>query len=143
MESVVNVANVIQKRCISHRARKPLTLLALNDPRGHALSPHWWHSRLERSCRPTQTRHVPSGENATEFTSSECPSSACPFFPLIASKVCPLNTRSVSPEATCQIRTEPSHDPDTTRVPSGENATDSTQFVCPSSMHSNFQLSVF
>src|SRR5262245_32704896 len=57
---------------------------------------------------------VPSGENATDLTSLECP----------------LKVRRSRPVATSQSFSVLSQLPERTRVPSGENATDSTHPVC-------------
>ena len=58
---------------------------------------------------------VPSGENATEETSSVCPSRVAIF-------VCVAASHSL---------TVPSADAEATMVPSGENATEVTACVCP------------
>ena len=73
------------------------------------------HSFSVLSSLPDSTR-VPSGENATEVTQSECPSKVRTRAPVAAS-----HSFSVLSEL-----------PDSTRVPSGENATEMTASECPS-----------
>src|SRR3979490_721761 len=98
---------------------------------------------------------IPSDENATDVTQKKCPLHA--WF-LSASRrpaavVCESETtRVLSREnnhlcvpalhaiseslVTSQIRTEQSNDADAMCVPSGENVTEFTQCLCPSSTHS-------
>src|SRR5882757_5959640 len=73
--------------------------------------------RMALSDEPDTIRD-PSGENATELTPLECPSSGLPMG---------------SPVSASQRRMVLSHEPDTIQDPSRENATDSTRLECPSS----------
>src|SRR5437764_7281244 len=54
---------------------------------------------------------------------------------------CVLKLVSSSPESTCQIRAVPSSPPVATRLPSCENATESTRLECPSSRCPGFRTS--
>ncbi len=61
---------------------------------------------------------LPSGEKATAWTESLCPSSVCRCVPVVVS----------------QSRTVPSREADAIVLPSGEKATALTQSLCPSSV---------
>src|SRR5882672_3119916 len=71
--------------------------------------------RIVLSSEPDTIRD-PSGENPTELTSLECPSSDLPMG---------------SPVSASQRRMVLSSEPDTIRDPSGENPTDLTISECP------------
>src|SRR5712675_456760 len=71
--------------------------------------------RMVLSDEPDTIRD-PSGENPTELTSLECPSSGLPMG---------------SPVSASQRRMVLSSEPDTIRDPSGENPTELTRLECP------------
>src|ERR1700733_7943017 len=75
------------------------------------------HTRTVLSREP-DTMNTPTGKNATELTTSSCPSNVLP----IVAWVFTLHSRMVL-----------SHEPEAILVPSGENVTDVTGSRCPSS----------
>ena len=86
------------------------------------------HSRTVGSPHPpAEARSPPSGENATDVTRSVCPSS-------LAVSVW---------VATSHSRTVPSSNPETSRVPSGEKATERDQSSSPARASSQVPTSRF
>jgi len=69
------------------------------------------HNRMVLSSEP-EAMHVPSGENATDLTESECP---C------------RGSSMVAPDAASHNQMVLSREPEATCVPSGENETDETE----------------